>query len=598
MVIEPSYTTIGKIFEQNFLFEVPKYQRYYAWEGEQIDDFISDFDKMLKAKNRGKNVEHFFGGVVCVAKAVPGSNRQQRELIDGQQRITTTLLLIIAIYRQYEKIKECVDDTEHKELVESRLKKLEEKYLIYKDEINRRPKKIDKLVLSEADDIYFRNIINNHQMQPSRESHTKMSKSYGKINKYVENCLKQCSENDQKLDFLADMEDVVHNNCCIIFIDTKTKNDAYILFQVLNNRGTGLTVGDLLKSKTLEILESNPDEQRNLNCKWDEILQREDKHIESFLRYYFMSVTGKRAGGSSLYDDFMKKIFKINETNTEYSNDEIIYISDIMKIIYDENMIFNQITVGEWPYEVQQPITAWDRSRLKNLIKYLEYDITLALLLAASKLEQKKFSDIVLILERFMFRYKGVCNNNHQKISEIFMKEAVYIRENIDDYRIGHLADQLSPLIASDASEMKFKANLQALKYVKKGNNKILKFLFSTLDEYNSWYEQGAQGKPKCDTGRIIDFENVSIEHIASQHPEEEQEGVTDVNEIKNLTLLTLKENGDIAGNKKFSEKKSVYNTSVFHINKKVGTYDKWDSESMNDWESYVLELSCKVFVI
>ena len=40
--IDPSYTTIGMLFEKNFLFEVPKYQRYYSWEDEQVDDFIKD----------------------------------------------------------------------------------------------------------------------------------------------------------------------------------------------------------------------------------------------------------------------------------------------------------------------------------------------------------------------------------------------------------------------------------------------------------------------------------------------------------------------------------------------------------------------------
>ena len=36
--IDPSYTTIGMLFEKNFLFEVPKYQRYYSWEDEQVDE--------------------------------------------------------------------------------------------------------------------------------------------------------------------------------------------------------------------------------------------------------------------------------------------------------------------------------------------------------------------------------------------------------------------------------------------------------------------------------------------------------------------------------------------------------------------------------
>lgn len=598
MQIEPSYTTIGKIFEQNFLFQVPKYQRYYAWEEEQIDDFIADFDKMLCAKKQEKDVQHFFGGVVCVAQTVAGSNGQQRELIDGQQRITTTILLIISVFREYEKIKKVVTDSEHSDLIESRLRKIEEKYLYYKDEVNRRPQIVNKLELSEADDAFFRSIIIGGCISPSRESHSKMIKAYKKLVKYVENGVSKMDSDEKKLDFLAGVEDIIHNNCCIIFIDTKTKKDAFVLFQVLNDRGTGLTVGDLLKSKTLEILEAKPIEQQIINSNWDEILQRENKHVENFLRYYYMSVLGKRAGGSSLYDDFIKNIFKIEDTKTDYTDDEMLFVLNCMQKIYEENIIFSQITVGDWPYEVQQPITAWDASRLKNLIKYLDYDITLALLLAASKLEQKKFAEMVLILERFMFRFKGICNNNHQKLSELFMKEAIFIRENIITYRVSHLRNQLSALITSEASEVKFRANLQELKYIKKGNNKILKYLFATLEEYHAWYDQGATDRPTCDTGRLIDFDNVTIEHIASQHPEEVQEGITDVNEIKNLTLLTIKENGELAGNKKFLEKKSVYSSSVFKINTKIAGYDNWNEESMSDWESNILDMACKIFVI
>lgn len=46
MIINPSYETIGSIFEKNILLEVPKYQRYYAWDDEQVDDFIKDINNV------------------------------------------------------------------------------------------------------------------------------------------------------------------------------------------------------------------------------------------------------------------------------------------------------------------------------------------------------------------------------------------------------------------------------------------------------------------------------------------------------------------------------------------------------------------------
>ena len=136
MDIFPSYVTIGKIFEQNFLFEVPKYQRYYAWEDEQVDDFIRDISALIRNHN---SKDHFFGGIVCVEKPVPGSNRQQRELVDGQQRITTTMLLILSVYKKYGEILSQTSDEDITTIVKKRREKIERKYINYEDEINRKP---------------------------------------------------------------------------------------------------------------------------------------------------------------------------------------------------------------------------------------------------------------------------------------------------------------------------------------------------------------------------------------------------------------------------------------------------------------------------
>lgn len=77
-------------------------------------------------------------------------------------------------------------------------------------------------------------------------------------------------------------------------------------FQVLNDRGAGLTEGDLLKSKTLEVLEKHFSiKQASIETAWDEILQDEPKQVEQFLRYYYASVCGNRVGRTTLYDDFL-----------------------------------------------------------------------------------------------------------------------------------------------------------------------------------------------------------------------------------------------------------------------------------------------------
>ena len=235
------------------------------------------------------------------------------------------------------------------------------------------------------------------------------------------------------------------------------------------------------------------------------------------------------------------------------------------------------------------------------MISYLDYDITLALLIAATKLSHEKFSDLVQILEKFMFRYKGICNNKHQKLSEIFMKEALVIRNEPSTYRISSLTNQLRTLINESAGDDLFKEKLKTMKYIERGSNKLLKYLFATLNEYHKWYDEGTTGNPKPEKGKIINFEDVSIEHIFSQSPQSgdiKPEELEDVNELRNLTLLTLKENGEKVKNKPYVTKRTVYIDSEYDINKKFEAYEEWNAESMDSWLEYILDLSCKVFVI
>lgn len=596
MNINPSYETIGSVFEKNILFEVPKYQRYYAWDDEQVDDFIRDIDRIYQHHNTEKAIEHFFGGIVVVKKAIPGSNRQQRELIDGQQRITTTILLIIGLLRKLEKIK----TQEYKEEIDSIIAKFNEKYLVYKDRVNRQPTIVSKIVLSNADKSYFEAIIAGRTMSEERASHKKLKKAFEKIQKYIDSIINKIPDISDKIEALSTFEDIVHNDCSIIFIDADSRETAYKLFQVLNDRGAGLTEGDLLKSKTLEVMEQHFSvKQETLQNAWDEILKDDPKQVETFLRYYFASVCGSRVGRTSLYDEFLKQFFPSIVNKDEITEEaEAIEICDTVSNLLTEMCNYRKIIAGEWPFETAQPITEWDRKRLSVLINYLNFDIVHPLLLAAVKLGQNKFANIVYLLEKFMFRYKSVCNLGHQKLSDIYMKEAVKIREDPNGYRVSSLRTQLFEIINADCPDDVFKVALSNLRYHPSGGNKQLKYLFSMLEEHNNWYVNGAIGKPQAQKELLINYENITIEHISAQSPIEPEVFIGDEkHKLKNLTLLTPTENDD-AANGSYSSKKPIYLSSAYKLNQYFTDVESWTTEEGEKWENYIKDFLCKIFVI
>lgn len=602
MNITPNHISIGRIFEQNFLFEVPKYQRYYAWEDEQIGDFIKDIDNILQNSTPDKPLEHFFGGIVCASKTVEGSNRQQKELIDGQQRITTAILLIINIIGSYKELQNQPRlSIEDKAIISSRIKKLTEKYIEYQDEINRRPKTVYKLVLSIADRDYFEGILNGVTIEESRDSHKRLARANFLLKKYVHSELDKCATITEKIDKLANIENVLHTSSTVIFMDCDSRESAYKLFQVLNDRGAGLNEGDLLKSKTLEALESFPREQENAQKYWDEILKEEPKQVENFLRTYYASFCGKRAGRTSLYDDFLEKFFPdLANSNIQMNQTKAITVLECIENIFQEIRVYRKIINGDWPFPEMQPVTGWDRYRLNVLVKFLAYDITMPILLAAVKLDHKKYAELVHNLEKFMFRYKTICGNGHQNLSELYMTEAKKIRDNPNTYSFRELYTNLRTLISEKANDETFEVRLKNLKYNSAGGNKPLRYFLSTLCDYDRWYNNGANGHPIADKENVVNYDNVTIEHIDSLNPETQDHIFLepDIHKLFNLTILSQDDNGHRVANKTFAGKKIIYQASKYSINHKLGAYDEWTIENAENWQQYLVDFACKVFVV
>lgn len=136
-------------------------------------------------------------------------------------------------------------------------------------------------------------------------------------------------------------------------------------------------------------------------------------------------------------------------------------------------------------------------------------------------------------------------------------------------------------------------------KYRTNGGNKPLRYLFSTLNEHIEWYRNGGIGTPVPQKGTVINYDNVTIEHIASQSPSVTVPGFTgeNVHKLSNLTLLTNGEN-DRAKNKAYASKKAIYHDSEYAINKYFDGVDNWNVESADAWEQYLQEMVCKVFVV
>ena len=98
MRVEPEYAAVGTLFTNNPMFRVPKYQRSYAWETFEVEDYVKDLSICYDKRTSSTPINHSFGGLVSVEKSVIGVVRQHEyELVDGQPRMSTIVLTVGAL---------------------------------------------------------------------------------------------------------------------------------------------------------------------------------------------------------------------------------------------------------------------------------------------------------------------------------------------------------------------------------------------------------------------------------------------------------------------------------------------------------------------
>jgi hypothetical protein len=147
------------------LLAVPEYQRSYSWGDTQIEDYCNDIAAAYKATPR----EYFLGTLVLSKEG----NGDRDTVIDGQQRLATTTLLLAAI-RDY-----LGDNGET-----TRGHNIHTRYIGSYDDVADRDE--PRLALNVDDDDFFRDrVVNGGTAAPSRESHDLILRAYDKLKAFV-----------------------------------------------------------------------------------------------------------------------------------------------------------------------------------------------------------------------------------------------------------------------------------------------------------------------------------------------------------------------------------------------------------------------------
>jgi len=233
--IQPQHVTLDQLLYGR-LFRIPQYQRTYSWHRKQRQDL---FDDILRTWVAGKERSHFMATVVGLRRekrTIMTKEHQVTEVVDGQQRITTLVLLLKAIAKVLDR-SEPGGQRIGQELDETLVK----------------PDKASLLLLQTNHDSshYFADYLRtgNHASSESAESLADRELLLA-----IEDCEKFVADWQSGGNSLEDLVNLLKNRLTFVFHDIGDEALVYTVFEVLNSRGLAVSWFDRLKSMLMAIV--------------------------------------------------------------------------------------------------------------------------------------------------------------------------------------------------------------------------------------------------------------------------------------------------------------------------------------------------------
>ncbi len=242
------------VFDDDYLFSIPLYQRPYAWTTEEVDELLDDLQSALC---RDPEAPYFLGSIVLVKNEASPSS----EVVDGQQRLTT-LTLLLCVLRDLALGRPIADEIDHfVRQAGLALKRTKDRY---------------RVSLRDRDRPFFANNVQQKGSIPGflQADTLTFTDSQKRIFENVE-CLHRRLR-DAPDDTADDLVHYILQQCYLVVVAASDRDSAYRIFSVMNDRGLDLSPTDILKAEILGKI--GPASQEAYAAKWEEIEEALGRH--------------------------------------------------------------------------------------------------------------------------------------------------------------------------------------------------------------------------------------------------------------------------------------------------------------------------------
>lgn len=455
MIKTVDQTTVAEIFSINSdkIYRIPKYQREYTWG-------INDWDALF---NDVTDNEHgyFLGSYICVNSG--SLNGTILEVIDGQQRFSTLMLLLTALYEKLSEHKDDMDDDDRNDLANLRSELANKKQTFavngkkkteYKQRLFLQKQNMNDEDFSYI--LYDNGIITDPKTKPLNFGNRRIAKAYRHFGKLIEDEVVEIRNENPNITEVGVLFGIVRKfeTAVLVGIEVDTNKDAYMLFESLNHRGVPLSALDLIKNTLIAQAEDASDADNSYE-KWKYILNcvgQDDYSVqERFFRQYYNAFreelnepypkTDKRyylgylATRTTLLDIYEKMI----------KDDYKLFLDDLSEKAERYSVIVNN---SDETHEYTD--TLLDLSRISGAPSYI-----LLLYLMSNQnvlnLTDKDLNEIIKVLITFFVRRNVTDVPNTRKLTQLFMDIIAEVKLLHGNSIVQVVRDKLQAVSAPDS---------------------------------------------------------------------------------------------------------------------------------------------------
>lgn len=495
---------------------------------------------------------HFIGSILYVRNG--NTHSSPLLIIDGQQRLTSITLLLIALKNH---------SSDEVKILEKFSREKIESYLINS---NKDGDKKFRLILSESDKDTLLSLIDKNKRKPSEPS-VKIVENFELFEKWI-------SENTDKLETIfKGLEKLM-----IVWIALeKGKDDSQLIFESMNSKGIELTQTDLIRNYIVMETETEEKQKNFYNRYWramEKDFTQNETLFNRFVRHYLTIKTGKIPNEKRVYEAFK-----------DYQQKEGIEIEDLLKDLQKYCGYFCQIAFKK---EADK-----DLNKALSFLVDLEMDVVYPLLLelysdySDGVLFKQDFISIIALTESYLCR-RAVCGLGTNSLNKIFPS----FTKKIDK-------KQYLKSVEKHFGSLKGKQRFP--------NNDEFKNLFITIDFYklkkNKYFLERLEN---FDTKEPVDTQKCDIEHIMPQTLNKECE--RDLGEnfeaihekyLHTIGNLTLTGYNSEYSNKSFQEKQGMeggFKDSPLRLNQGLRNLESFGEKEIEERANDLADWALKIW--